>query len=372
MPEKCQKIINFIENFAPSPLAERWDNVGLQIGDRDKAIHRVMVCLEVTDAVIDEAVSKNIDMIITHHPLIFKPVKSIRWDDPIGRMIQRLIRQDIVLYCVHTNLDVADGGTNDAIALALNMEEIKPLTNTYKEKFFKLAVFVPESHVEAVREAMCSAGAGHIGNYSHCTFQTLGIGTFQPLEGSNPFIGTRNTLERISEYKLETIVSHKMLHPTIEKMLKAHPYEEVAYDVFALENEVDARGMGRIGVLREPVKLSIFCEKIKSKLELQTIRIAGDANRFVRKIALCTGSGSEFIYDAYQAGCDCYITGDVKYHDAQYALQLGIAVIDAGHFETENFACKMIAQYLGEMARQQKYDIEIMESTAYINPFHVL
>jgi dinuclear metal center YbgI/SA1388 family protein len=372
MPEKCRTIINLIEGVAPTHLAESWDNVGLQIGNLDGEVHKVMVCLEVTDAVIVEAIEKKVDMIITHHPLIFKAIKSICASDPIGKMLHKLIRNDIILYCAHTNLDTAIGGTNDVVAQALNLEGVTFLRKTYQETFYKLVVFVPETHIEVVRVSICEAGGGHVGDYSHCTYQTMGTGTFMPLEGSNPYIGKKNELEKVEEYRLETIVSHKNLKEVLQKMKEAHPYEEVAYDVFALSNNIESFGMGRIGMLKESIKLSLLCDELKLKLGLDHVKVAGDVNRWVQKIALCTGSGAEFIYDAYKAGCGCFITGDVKYHDAQYAIQLGIAVIDAGHFETENFACKIIAQSLQEMAKQLNYHVDIFPSKTYINPFNIL
>lgn len=372
MPEQCKTVINLIEGLAPTYLAESWDNVGLQIGGTDKDVHKVMVCLEVTEAVIDEAIEKGVDMIVSHHPLIFKPIKSICTRDPIGRMLYRLIQHDIVLYCAHTNLDVAAGGTNDVVVQALNLEGVELLKKSYDEIFYKLVVFVPETHIEVVRASICEAGGGHIGDYSHCTYQTMGTGTFIPLEGSNPYIGVENKLEKVSEYRLETIINQKDLKTVIQKMKEAHPYEEVAYDIFSLTNEIESFGMGRQGMLKERIKLSLLCDELKLKLGLDHIKVVGDVNQWVQKIALCTGSGAEFIYDAYKAGCDCFITGDVKYHDAQYAAQLGIAVIDAGHFETEDFACRTIALSLQEMSKQLNYNIDIFPSTVYINPFQIL
>lgn len=372
MPEKCKTVINLIEGIAPAQLAEPWDNVGLQVGDIDREVHKVMICLEVTDDVIDEAIEKKADMIITHHPLIFKAIKSICVSDPIGKLLHKLIRHDIILYCAHTNLDAAVGGTNDVLAQALNLEEVTFLKKTYQEVFYKLVVFVPETHIEVVRASICEAGGGHIGDYSHCTYQTMGTGTFMALEGSNPFIGKENELEKVSEYRLETIISERNLKMAIQKMKEAHPYEEVAYDLFALNNDIASFGMGRLGTLKENMKLSLLCDELKLTLGLDHIRVAGDVNRWIQKVALCTGSGAEFIYDAYKAGCDCFITGDVKYHDAQYAVQLGIAVIDAGHFETEDFACKAIAYTLQQMSKQLNYHLDIVPSTTYINPFNIL
>ncbi|QEK12340.1 Nif3-like dinuclear metal center hexameric protein [Crassaminicella thermophila] len=371
MGEKLSRVINIIETIAPPYLAENWDNVGFQIGDYNKNVNRILVCLEVTQKVIDEAITKNIDMIICHHPLIFKAIKNVRTNNEIGNMIYRLIKHDIVLYCVHTNLDIVYGGTNDVLAELLNIVDTQPLIKIDKEKYYKLVVYVPKSHVEDVRDAICSAEAGHIGNYSYCTFQTEGIGTFKPLEGTNPFIGSKGKIEKVSEYKLETIVAKEKLNNAIKKMLEAHPYEEVAYDIIPLYNQTDKHGLGRVGKLMKPMTLSVFCEEIKSKLKMKSIRFVGDINKKIQKIGLCTGSGAEFIYDAYKKGCDCYITGDVKYHDAQYAIGLGIAVIDAGHFETENLVCEPLLNNLKKMIKENNYDLEVFLGSN-INPFQLL
>ncbi|QXM05718.1 Nif3-like dinuclear metal center hexameric protein [Crassaminicella indica] len=372
MAEKLEKVVKLMENIAPSYLAENWDNVGLQIGDNHKDINRILVALEATEAIIDEAILKNIDMIICHHPLIFKPVKNIKTDNPIGNLIYKLIKNDIALFCAHTNLDIAHGGTNDVLAQIFNIVDTKPLIKIDKERYFKLVVYVPKTHIENVRAAICSAGAGQIGMYSHCTFQTEGIGMFKPLEGTNPFIGTHGKIEAVEEYRLETIVPKEKLNSVVKMMLDAHPYEEVAYDLFTLNNSINQYGLGRVGKLIEPIKLAEFCQKIKEKLGMESIRFIGDSQKSIQKIGLCTGSGAEFIYDAYRLGCDCYITGDVKYHDAQYAASLGIAVIDAGHFETEHLVCKPLFKNLKEAIKENHYDMEVLLASNDMNPFQII
>ncbi|WIF94778.1 Nif3-like dinuclear metal center hexameric protein [Caminicella sporogenes] len=369
MSVKCSKVIKMMEELAPSFLAEHWDNVGLQIGSISKEIKKIMVCLEVNNKVVDEAVEKKVDMIITHHPLIFKPIKKINYSEPIGKVINKLIKNDINLFCAHTNLDIAVGGTSDYIAKLLNLDDLKPLKITHKTKYYKLAVFVPKENIDDVREAISLAGAGHIGKYSHCTFKTLGIGTFKPLEGSNPFIGSLNNLEKVEEYKLETIVPSSNLSKVISEMIKVHPYEEVAYDVFPLENEFEIFGFGRIGHLTIQKTLKELAIELKEKLKADTIRLIGNEHKMIKKVAICTGSGAEFIIDAYRNGCDCYITGDIKYHDAQYASELGLTVIDAGHFETENIICEFLKEYLITKLKSKNYDLEIISSNLNINPF---
>ncbi|WP_053957546.1 Nif3-like dinuclear metal center hexameric protein [Inediibacterium massiliense] len=372
MAEKIKNIIRIMEDIAPSYLAESWDNIGLQIGDYEKEVNKILVCLEVTQSIIDEGIQKNIDMIVCHHPLIFKPIKRIRRDDPIQSMIHKLIKHDISLYCAHTNLDVAKGGTSDVLAQSLNLVGVVPLVKTHEEKYLKLVVYVPKDYVEKVGEVMCTYGAGHVGNYSHCTFRSEGIGTFMPLGGTNPFIGSQGNIEKVCEHRLESIVSKKDLHKIIENMIKAHPYEEVAYDIIPLENKIHYEGLGRVGQLEKNMTLSMLCKTIKEKLNMKTIKFIGNPQKEIKKVGLCTGSGAEFIDDAYKVSCDCYITGDVKYHDAQYANELGMAVIDAGHFETENIICRPLFETLKDHMQMNQYNVEILLSDEDINPFKTI
>jgi dinuclear metal center YbgI/SA1388 family protein len=369
MSVTCKDIIDILESIAPSYLAQDWDNVGLQIGDAGSKVSKIMVCLDLSSGIVDEAVSQNIDMIITHHPLIFKPLKKITTEDSISRIISKLIKNDINLYCAHTNLDISTGGTSDYIAKLLQLRRVKPLSYTYNEKYYKLVVFVPKHSVEDVRDAISMAGAGHIGNYSHCTFQTEGIGTFKPLEGANPYIGTIDSLEKVDEVRLESIVSGIKLNKVIDAMLEAHPYEEVAHDIIPLANKANRLGFGRIGYLDSPISLIGLAETLKLKLKTNTLKIVGDMDKEIEKIAICTGSGADFIKDAYKNRCDCYITGDIKYHEAQYAAELGLPVIDAGHYETENIICIPLKNRLKEEFEKKNYAVEVINSNIDINPF---
>ncbi|WP_432409307.1 Nif3-like dinuclear metal center hexameric protein [Wukongibacter sp. M2B1] len=369
MSVKCNEIMKVLEEIAPISLAENWDNVGLQVGDKDRAIEKIMVCLELNDKIIDEAIEKDVDMIVTHHPLIFKPLKKLLSSDPIVRVINKLIKNDINLYCAHTNLDIAIGGTSDFLASLLNLNDIKPLSITENKKYYKLVVFVPENNIEAVREAVSIAGAGSIGNYSHCTYQSKGLGTFKPLQGADPYIGEIDKVEEVEEYRLETIVAANELSRVLEAMLKAHPYEEVAYDVIPLENNIESLGIGRIGYLSMGKDLKEFALEIKNILCADSVKIIGNEKQIIKKIGICTGSGSDYIKTAYKNGCDCYITGDIKYHDAQLASDLGLCIIDAGHYETENIICTPLKNRLLKDFKKNNFDIEVVTSKININPF---
>lgn len=257
-------VFRLMEQWAPKSLAYDWDNVGLQIGSLNKPVKKIMVTLDVLESVVDEAINNKVDLIIAHHPLLFKSIKQVNTDTPQGRIIQKLILHNISVYASHTNLDVAHGGVNDILCELLNIKPLNALIETDTGRLHKISVFVPESYVNDVRDALSESGAGHIGNYSHCTFQTEGQGTFKPLDGTNPFIGTHDKVELVDEVKIETIVQEEKLQHTINAIIKAHPYEEVAYDIYPLGNQGKRYGIGRIGTLNNAQKLEDLCEQVKT------------------------------------------------------------------------------------------------------------
>lgn len=359
MSIKCQLIINELDKLAPRYLAESWDNVGLLVGSPAQNISRILIALDVTDNVVDHALANKADMIVTHHPLIFKGIRNVRTDLPHGQLLAKLIKNDIAVYAAHTNLDIADGGINDILANKLNLTNIESLSSGYADKLIKLAVFVPYTHAEAVRNAICDAGAGHVGNYSHCTFQTDGIGTFMPLEGTNPFLGSQGRIEQVSEVRLETVMPEKICNKVIKALLKAHPYEEVAYDLYQLANSRPQLGLGRIGSLTATKSLKVFADEVKQVLGINLVNVAGAEDQSIRKVAVCGGSGASLIQSAVFAGADVLVTGDVKYHEAQEAVAAGIAIVDAGHFATEVVVVDYLSKYLKAQAHNEKWDIEV-------------
>ncbi|MCX7921611.1 MAG: Nif3-like dinuclear metal center hexameric protein [Clostridia bacterium] len=367
MGVKCSEIIMVLEEFAPVFLAEDWDNVGLLLGNRESEINKVMLCLDVTSRVVDEAIKQKVDLIISHHPLIFKSIKRVTCDDVLGRNIYKLIQNNIGVYCAHTNLDVTTDGVNEHLARTLGLSDVKNL-NTYKaEKLYKIVVFVPEESVDNVREAMCKAGAGWIGNYSDCTFKVKGIGTFRPLEGTNPYIGTKGSLEEVSEYKLETIVPQKGLQRVIDCMMEAHPYEEVAYDVYPMAIDGKQYGMGKIGVLEEPQTLESFIAVLKEKLGTNYVRVIGGTEHNVKKVAVFCGSFDGNLSGVLKGKADVLVTGDIKYHTAQDILEMGICVIDAGHFNTEI----IILEKIKELLNGKLSDLEVISNNVEYDPIKI-
>lgn len=369
MPVKCMEIFNLVEEMAPRSLAESWDNTGLQVGHPGSEVDRIMLALDVNMNVAREAREKKAGLIISHHPLFLNPYRSINLGRPEGELVSYLIRNNIAVYSAHTNLDNAAGGVNSVFAEKLGLEDVSVLQRAGQERYIKLAVFVPAGHVEDVRNALSEAGAGWIGNYSHCTFMTRGTGTFKPLDGTNPYIGRAGEIEKVEEYKLETIVPYGKLDIVIRAMLKAHPYEEVAYDLYPLENAGPAYGPGRVGILSEPVSFRQFAEKVKDALSLPAVRLGGDLESNVYKVAVCGGSGAGLWTDALSAGADVFVTGDVKYHTAQDMLAAGLKFIDAGHYGTEVFIMPVLRSYLVERCKAAGINVEILLSQTNTDPF---
>ncbi|WP_077327017.1 Nif3-like dinuclear metal center hexameric protein [Virgibacillus siamensis] len=356
-----------MESLAPAYLAYNWDNVGLQVGTYNKNVQKVMVTLDVLESVVDEAVEKNIDVIIAHHPLLFKSVHQLNTDDTKGRILQKLIQHDISVFASHTNLDIAEGGVNDIMCDELGITNRKILLPSHTEKLVKIVVFVPGTHAEDVRNAMSDSGAGHIGNYSHCTFQTSGQGTFMPLEGTNPYLGTTNELEYADEMRIETIVPQPKLPSVINAVLKAHPYEEPAYDLYPMENEGRTLGIGRIGSLKEETTLKSFSEHMKKVLNINKLRVTGDLSQTVKTVAILGGSGEKYWSDAWKLGADVYITGDMTFHAAQDAWQAGMSVIDPGHY-----AEKVMKKPIKDFLESKFPDLEFVVSASNTDPFQFI
>ncbi len=371
MSVKCQVIIDAMDKLAPRSLAESWDNVGLLVGSPTQTINKILITLDVTKAVVDQAVKDDVDLIITHHPVIFKSISAIRTDLPQGQILASLLKANIGVYATHTNLDIASGGVNDVLAAALHLCDVEPLAISSIEKLCKLVVFVPETHVKILGEAIMAAGAGHIGNYSHCSFTTGGIGTFLPLEGSNPFIGNAGTLESVKESRLETIMPENISKSVIKAMLKVHPYEEVAYDIYQLMNSGERLGLGRVGKLVTPMLLADFASQVKTALGIHSVNVVGACDTLVKKVAVCGGAGASLLHKAAFAGADVLVTGDVKYHEGQDAVAIGMAMIDAGHFATEQPVLLHVEKYLSKCAIDRKWLVDIKVDQVNENVFQI-
>ncbi|KUO51451.1 MAG: NGG1p interacting factor NIF3 [Desulfitibacter sp. BRH_c19] len=372
MSVKVATIMQIIEELAPKNLAYDWDNIGLIVGSPKEELERILVSLDVNEQVVDEAIANGVGMIICHHPLIFKPISNIRWDNNLGVILKKLVQNEINLYAAHTNLDLCKNGVNQILFEKLGLEDGQILKVEKAEKLLKLVVFVPMSHVEHVKMSMGNAGAGWIGGYSHCVFGTQGIGSFKPLEGTNPYLGSTGEIEDVEEMRLETIVPEKILKTVLKSVLKEHPYEEVAYDIYPLANSGDKYGLGLAGRYDIPIAKNEFLEMVKERLQAPVLKVAGIIPEKIQKVGVCGGSGGSIISNAAFTGIQVFITGDISYHQAQEAESLGICVIDAGHGTTEKLVVPYFANNLKSKLDVQKRKVEVMISKVNSEPWTFL
>ncbi|ADH99844.1 Nif3-like dinuclear metal center hexameric protein [Salisediminibacterium selenitireducens] len=364
----AQTLIQEFESYSPKSLAVEGDKIGLQIGTLNKSVNKVMVTLDVNEQVVDEAISQEIDFIIAHHPLIFKPLKTIRTDVSYGRTVEKLIKHDISLYVAHTNLDVTDGGVNDLMADALGLTDTEVLAKTGEDQLYKLTIFVSKDDADRVRQAMGDAGAGHIGDYSHCSFQSPGTGSFIPGDGTDPYIGKQGEPEFVEELKIETIIPGSIQKKVIRAMLDAHPYEEPAYDVYPLANQGEVFGLGRIGYLKDGMTLDAFADHVKAAFEVPFVRVVGDGSREVKKVAVLGGDGNKYTMTALHKGADVYVTGDLYYHVAHDAMMEGLMMVDPGH-NVEKIMKRATADRLREFLTSNGYESDIIVSDSHTDPF---
>lgn len=367
---RIQDLVGLVHTLYPPALAEEWDNVGLQVGDPAAELKRVLICLDPTERAVAAALAAGAQAIVTHHPLILRPLKSLTPADETGRVLLQAVRAGVAVLCAHTNLDRARGGLNDWLAARLGLAEAKPLAPGGELQ--KLVVFVPAGYEMPVAEALFAAGAGEIGRYDRCSFRTDGIGTFRPGPGTDPFLGREGETEAAREMRLEAVLPREAARRAVEKMRKAHPYQEVAYDLIPLANPRPDVGLGRIGRLPEALTLGDFAERVKKTLAASSLRLVGDPDRKVAKIALCGGSGASLLAEAARQGADVLVTGDVKYHEARSAESQGLALIDAGHFATERLMVAELAAALGREAERRGLNILFAEMEGEEDPFRVL
>ena len=352
---KVKDIIRDLEEIAPPRLADEGDMIGLQVGDPEADVTKLLVAVDPTPAVVDHSIESGAQMLICHHPLIYKPIEMLASGEPVRDRLIKLIRAGAALYIMHTNYDSVVGGTNDVLADLLGVKVIGLLTVRRRERKLKVVVFAPDEDASEVRNAMAQAGAGVIGDYTDCSFMAPGTGTFKPMPDAEPYIGQVGNLEEAVEIRIEMSVPEWRLGPVLDAMIQAHPYEEVAYDIYPLENEPYYYGYGRVGSLEPPINLSEFRRIIEDKLNSHEIRMIGNPDMQVNRVALCSGGGKSLLKEAHASRADVYVTGDIGYHDFLTADALGLAVIDAGHYETERPGMEALAKRLS-----QKYSGEIL------------
>lgn len=337
-------VISYLEGFAPRSSQESYDNSGLLVGDKSKEITSVLICLDCTEEVVEEAEKLGCNLIIAHHPVIFKGLKSLTGANYVERTILSCVKKDIALYAIHTNLDHYWKGVNYEVGNRIglkNLRVLEPKSNV----LVKLTVFVPKENLATLNKAIFDAGAGRIGNYEECHFGTEGKGTFKPVGEANPFSGNLNELSEVEEIKAEYLVSIHKLKEVLKAMKTAHPYEEVAHDIIPLANENQTEGAGMIGELSDEVDELSFLTRLKQTFNCGIIRHTPLTNKKIKTVAFCGGSGSFLLKQAMSAQADVFVTGDFKYHEF-FDAEGKILIADIGHYESEQFTTNLIADIL--------------------------
>ena len=341
-------VIEAVEGLAPASLAEDWDNVGLQVGDGNAQVTKVLVALTPLPEVFDEAEEMGADLLLFHHPLIFRPLGSVDITSYPGDLVARAIRGNVAVHAAHTNYDAAPGGVSVALAEALGL--VGPLTVVVpKGSVKKIVVFVPEEDADAMADALTGAGAGVIGDYTHCTFRSPGTGTFFGGEGTDPYAGEKGRLERVRELRLETVVPAHLVRGAVAAIRASHPYEEPAFDVYPVDGFPEGCGYGRVGRLPERLSPQEFADHVSESLGFP-VRLVSDPEpgRAVQRVAVLGGSGGSFIGQAAASGADAYVTGDLSYHNALLAESSGLVAVDAGHAPTELPSLAPLARRLAQ------------------------
>jgi dinuclear metal center YbgI/SA1388 family protein len=339
-------LAGFLQEFAPLELAEEWDNVGLLLGDAGAAVRRVMTCLTVTPASVAEAVREGAQLIVSHHPVLFRP--SQKWTSATaeGRMLLTLVQAGVAVYSPHTAFDNAKGGINDILAQRLGLAEIEILRPAQAARQCKIIVFVPDADLRKVSDAMFAAGAGQIGQYRECSFRSAGTGTFFASEATNPSVGQKGRREEVNEWRLEVLCPDARVERVVRAMRAAHSYEEPAFDVQPLRLLLSKEGAGRMGVLAPPLSLPQFATQVKEALGAAHVQVSAGSAQPVRRVALACGAAGEFVREAGQQGADVFLTGEMRFHDCLSAQAQQLHVVLAGHYATERCGIEELAKII--------------------------
>jgi len=339
---KIKELLNILNKIAPFSLQESYDNSGIQFADLNDPIVKILLSLDVTQKILNEAIENKANIILAHHPLLFYPLKQItKQKNPL---LYQAITHKINLVAFHTNFDLAEKGLNDYVGNLLGIKKFAPLKSS-SEKVFKFAVYVPIQYAERVKENIFKTGAGGIGKYSETSFNILGKGTFRPSEGTSPFIGKIGKREGVQEIKIETVVPERYLTSVIQAMKNGHPYEEPAYDIYELKTNL-SYGIGMYGKINQEKEIVEFSREVKNILHTSYVRLIKSNNQKIKKIALCTGAGSSLLEQVSNLDIDLYITGDITYHNALRAKELGLNILEVEHFDTEKFFIEALYEQL--------------------------
>lgn len=343
---KIKQVVEKIEQWCPPSIQESYDNCGLLAGDPENEVTGCLISLDVTEEIIDEAIKKGHNLIISHHPIIFKGLKKLTGSTLVERCIMKAIKNDVALYAIHTNLDNLYDGVNSKIAEKLSLQ-VKGILSPKSGSLLKLAVFVPLENKTKLLNGLYAAGAGEIGNYSSCSFSTIGEGTFEPNDQAQPYIGERHNLTRVNEAKVEVIVPKHKLSSVLKALPNVHPYEEIAYDLYQMENQHERLGAGMICELNEEMTEQEFLSHVQKTMGTKAIRHSDFLGKKVKRVAICGGSGTFLLGQAMRASADVYLTGDITYHTF-FETNNKLLLCDIGHYESEQFTGEIIADFLAQ------------------------
>jgi dinuclear metal center YbgI/SA1388 family protein len=364
------ELIKYLEDWAPPGAAWNNDNVGLQIGSKDKKVEGIFVCLELSEKPLDDAINKNCNFIFTHHPLIFNPLKRIDLKkDKKAALIEKIIKNDITVYSAHTNLDFTKDGISFELANTLKLKNVRFLVNEESNQY-KIVVFVPNESLEKVSNAIFNVSGGIIGEYEKCSFRLNGSGTFEGSKQSKPSIGKKQTFETVDEVRLEVLVDSWKLRSVLCAINDNHPYDEPAYDVYPLKNKNVNYGYGVIGELEQRMSVKSFLKHVCASLKTNTLKYCKSKKNSIKKVAVCGGSGSQLLSSAIDLDADAFVTGDIKYHSFQDA-ENKILYVDAGHYETEIHSLKVVKSKIENFlaAKKEKVDVSLYKSST--NPVRI-
>jgi dinuclear metal center YbgI/SA1388 family protein len=339
-------ITSALQTIAPLELAAEWDNVGLLLGDPAAPVERVMTCLTVTPESVAEAVEANVQLIVSHHPVLFRPTKKLTTAHAEGRMLLNLVQAGIAVYSAHTAFDNCVGGINDLLAQKLGLTNAGPLRSEEGERRCKIVVFVPDKNLAKVSDALFAAGAGHIGQYRECSYRLSGLGTFFGTEETNPTVGVKGRREEVAEWRLEVLCPEHLVNQAVAAMRSAHSYEEPAYDVYPLRSERASSGAGRFGLLPNALPLAAFGRIVKEALQASCVQIVGSPEQSTRRVAIACGAAGEFLADAVARKADVFLTGEVRFHDCLAAQAQQVALVLPGHYATERIGIEALAARL--------------------------
>ena len=371
MAATVKDILDCLDSAYPFAWAEAYDRVGLQAGDPEAPVTRILVALEASRAVVAEAETQKAELLLTHHPLLYQAAGDLREDRTQGKLLAAVVRARLAVACCHTNLDLAPGGMNDHLARKLGLEDLEVLARVRQDAWLKLAVFVPVGYEDQVRAALMDDRVGVIGRYDNCSFAARGQGTFRPMAGAKPFRGKVAALSRAEESRLEVLVPESQVAPALARLRAAHPYEEMAYDLYPLANQGLSLGFGRVG--RWPASLSWdeTVPRVKQVFAVSGVRVWGRPPASVSRVAVCGGSGGDLVGQARAQGAQVYVTGEVRHHQAVPGPEGDFAIIEVGHFASEVAFMPAWAEEITQLFQQRGLDVQVRVAASETAPFQI-